>query len=216
VWNKSEITTNINSKRDHNEKNIYLILVCILSFVSCCKTNEPVTTVKNEIKVKVYSTATWNSTTNKMDTDVGATVNLISNSDTITAVTNNNGFVTFSGLKEKVYYLVASKGDLSNLINKTTLNNKTNGYLIIGVYKSQEDIANSAFFSNAVVGGVKLGDMNGDFRINDDDKVEGNYLKFEYKYKDLNADGLIDVKDLLNGSLVQIDNQVGKTVFVGK
>lgn len=198
------------------KKNIYLVLVCLLSLVSCDKTNDPVATVKNELKVRVYSTETWNSTTNKMDTVVGATVNLISDSATVSAVTDNNGFATFSGLNEKVYYIVASKGDLSNLINKTTLNNIINGNLIIGVYSSQADIETSAAYSNAVVGGSRPADVNGDGIINDNDIVQGNYLKFEYQYKDMNADRVIDIKDLLNGSLVQIDHQVEKTIFVGK
>ena len=197
------------------KRNIYLVLVCLLSFVSCDKTNEPVATIKNEIKVKVYSTTTWNSTTNKMDTVIGATVNLISDSATISVVTDNKGVATFSNVKAKSYYLVASKGDLSNLVNKSTASNKIVGNLIIGVYSSQEDIASSATYTNAVVGGYKLYDVNGDARINDNDKVEGNYLKFEYQYKDLNADGVIDVKDLLNGSLVEIDNQVEKNIFIG-
>ena len=217
-WGKNnrEITKNTNKNETKMKKNIYLILLCLLSFVSCGKTNEPDATVKNELKIKVYSTATWNSTTNKLDTVVGATVNLISDSATVSAVTDNNGFATFSGVKEKKYYLVASKGDLSNLTNKTTLNNKIVGNLIIGVYSSQADIASSAANSNAVVGGSKLADVNGDGIINANDKVQGNYLKFEFQYKDINADGVIDVKDLLNGSLVQIDNQVAKTIFIGK
>jgi hypothetical protein len=168
------------------------------------------------VKVKVYNTTTWNSTTNKMDTVIGATVNLISDSATISAVTDNKGIATFSGVKEKGYYIVASKGDLSNLVNKSTTNDKIVGNLIIGVYNSQADITSSATYSNAVVGGYKLADVNGDGRINDNDKAEGNYLKFEYQYKDINADGVIDVKDLLNGSLVQIDNQVEKNIFIGK
>jgi len=212
---KREITKKINSKVTKMKRNIYLVLVCLLSFVSCDKTNEPVATIKNEIKVKVYSTTTWNSTTNKMDTVIGATVNLISDSATISVVTDNKGVATFSNVKAKSYYLVASKGDLSNLVNKSTASNKIVGNLIIGVYSSQEDIASSATYTNAVVGGSKLYDVNGDARINDNDKVEGNYLKFEYQYKDLNADGVIDVKDLLNGSLVEIDNQVEKNIFIG-
>jgi len=66
------------------------------------------------------------------------------------------------------------------------------------------------------VGGIKLADVNGDGIINDKDKVSGGYLKFEYQYKDLNADGIIDVKDLVNGGLVGIDNQVEKTIYIGK
>lgn len=197
-------------------KNFYLALVCLLAFVSCDKSNDPVMTVKNEVKVKVYNTLTWNSATNKMDTVVGATVNLITDSTIVSAVTDNKGMVTFSGLKEKIYNLVVSKGDLSNLINKTTTNKDVYGYLIIGVYTSQADIKSSASYSNAVVGGCKPADVNGDGIISNYDKVLGNFFKFEYKYKDINADGVIDVKDLVNGGLVQLDNQVEINIFVGK
>lgn len=197
------------------KKKHYAFLACLLLFVSCDKNNDPVITIKNDIKVKVYSTSTWNSATNKMDTVVGATVNLISDSATVSAVTDNSGIATFSGVKEKSYYLVASKGTFSNLKNKTTINNIVIGNLIIGVYNSQADIESSAAYSNAVVGGNKLADVNGDGRINDNDKVQGNYLRFDYQYQDINADGLIDVKDILNGNLVKIDNQVEKTIFIG-
>ena len=197
-------------------KNFYLALVCLLSFISCDKSDDAVITVKNEVKVKVYNTLTWNSATNKMDTVVGATVNLMTDTTIVSAVTDNKGMVTFSGLKEKIYNLVVSKGDLSNLINKTTTNKDVYGYLIIGVYTSLTDIQSSASYSNALVGGCKPADVNGDGIISNYDKVQGYFFKFEYQYKDINADGVIDVKDLVNGSLVQLDNQVEINIFVGK
>lgn len=196
-------------------KHTYAAIAFLLLVVSCSKTNEPVATVKNEVDVKVYNTTTWNSQTNKMDTVVGATVNLISDSATVTAVTNNEGIATFSNVKEKTYYLVATKNNLSNLLNQVTTNNETVGNLIIGVYTSQADIASSAKNSNAIVGGSKLADVNGDGWINSNDKVQGNFLRFEYNYKDVNGDGIIDAKDVVNGSLMKIDTLVKVNVFIG-
>lgn len=196
-------------------KKIFLgLLACLLSLVSCDKTDEQ-TTVKNEIKIKVYSTKTWKATTFDMDSIAGATVQLISGSDTVSTVTDNYGIATFRNLKEKVYCILASKGGLSNLINKSTINNKIDGYLIIGVYNSQSDIENFATYSGATIGGPKLADLNGDGRINDDDRTGGFYIDFEYQYKDLNNDGILDVKDLVNGNLVLIDNLVEKNVYIG-
>jgi len=114
-----------------------------------------------------------------------------------------------------MYCVVASKGELSNLMNKSTIDNEIVGYLIIGVYNSQTDIENSATYSGAIVGGPRPADVNGDGLINNNDRVHGEYIDFEYQYKDLNNDGTIDVKDLVNGNLVFIDNLVEKSVFIG-
>ena len=194
--------------------NIYLALICVLSLLSCDEQNETVA-IKNEIRVNVYNTETWSSATNKMNVATGATVYLISDSETLTALVDNNGVATFKEVKENEYYIIASKESLGNLINKSTIDGKTVGHLIIGVYTSQEDIDYSALYSEAVIGGIKLADMNSDGIINDIDKVEGDYLNFEYQYKDINADGIIDVHDILNGSLVQIDSQIEKDIFIG-
>lgn len=197
------------------KKYIYLFL-CIFALISCDENKEPELTVKNEIKVKVFSTDTWNPTSNKMDTVIGATVDLISDSGTVSQITDNMGIATFANVKEGDYIIVAKKGDLCNLINASVEEEMTIGNLIIGVYTSEEDIAQSAFYANARVGGNKLADFNGDGLINNYDKVQGQYLEYEYQYKDLNEVGTIDVKDLSNGSLVQIDHQVEETIFIGK
>ncbi len=197
------------------KKNIYFAIVSLLLLAGCTTPEEPVVSVKNEIQVKVYNVKTWNAQTDKMDTLVGATVYLISDAGTVTAITNSKGVATFSDVKEKTYSITCSKDNLSNMLNKETVNSKEIGNLIIGVYKSQEDINSSAMNSNAVVGGAKLYDVNGDNRISGDDKIQGQPVNFKENYKDINADGILDVKDLVNGSLVKIDSQMDVTVFVG-
>lgn len=197
------------------KKCISAMITVLLALVGCEKSDE-LPTIKNEIQVKVYNTSTWSATTGEMDVETGATVFLMSQSGTVSAQTDNNGIATFSDVKEKGYTLLASKGDLSNLINKNTVDGVEIGNLIVGVYTSQADIDNWASYPNAVVGGIKLADINGDAVISNEDKVAGSYLNFEYKYQDLNADGVINVYDMLNGSLVQMDNVVEKHIFIGK
>jgi hypothetical protein len=197
------------------KKCISAMITVLLVLVGCEKSDE-LPTIKNEIKVKVYNTSTWSATTGELETEAGVTVYLMSQSGSVSAQTDNNGIATFSDVKEKGYTLLASKGDLSNLINKNTVDGVTIGNLIVGVYTSQVDIENWATYPNAVVGGVKLADINGDAIINNNDKIAGDYVYFEYMYQDLNADGVIDLKDLLNGSLVQIDNVVEKDIYIGK
>jgi len=196
------------------KKCISAMITVLLVLVGCEKADE-LPTVKNEIKVKVYNTSTWSATTGEMDVEVEATVYLMSQSGTVSAQTDNSGIATFSNVSEKGYSLVASKGDISNLVNKNTVDGVVIGNLIVGVYTSQADIENWASYPDAVVGGVKLADINGDAIINNEDKVAGSYLNFEYKYKDLNADGVINVYDLMNGSLVQMDNVIELNIYIG-
>jgi len=198
------------------KKYFYFVFLCLFTLISCDENKEPELTVKNEIKVKVFSTDTWNPSSDKMDTVIGATVNLISDSGTVSQITDNMGIATFSDVKEGDYLIVVKKGDLCNLINTSVEGEMTIGNLIIGVYTSEEDIAQSAFYTNARVGGNKLADTNGDGLIDNSDKVQGQYLEFEYQYKDLDGDGTIGVNDLSNGSPVQIDHQVEETIFIGK
>jgi len=198
------------------KKNMYIVLAGLLLFTACDKTTDPVATIKNEIKVKVYSTTSWSAATNKMDTVTGATVSLTSDEATVTAITDNKGVASFTNLKEKTYGLVVTKGDLSSLINTSTINNQAVGYLITGVYSSQEDILSSPINSAAVVGGPKLMDVNGDGQINNNDKVQGYYLDFEFNYQDVNNDEIIDVKDIVDGNLVKTDKLVEETIYIGK
>lgn len=197
------------------KKNIYFAVASLLLLAGCTTLEEPVMSVKNEIQVKVYNVKTWNAQSDKMDTLVGATVYLISDAGTVTVITNSKGVATFSDVREKTYSITCSKDNLSNMLNKETVNSKEIGNLIIGVYKSQEDINNSAMNSNAVVGGAKLYDANYDNRIASDDKILGQPVNFKENYKDINADGNLDAKDFVNGSLVKIDSQMEVTVFVG-
>jgi hypothetical protein len=199
------------------KKSIYVVLACLIVFVSCSKTNEPVVSaIRNEVRVKVYNTMTWNPATNKMDTVVGAAVRLISDSIVSYTKTDNTGVATFSGVSAKSYHINASNGDLSNLISTTIVDYISMGYLIIGVYTSQEDINTSAYNLNAVVGGPKIEDLNHDGFISKDDYVTGIYLKYDYLYKDVNGDGVIDVKDLVNGNIIRMDNVVQINAFVVK
>ncbi|MEA4983352.1 MAG: hypothetical protein VB066_11640 [Paludibacter sp.] len=196
------------------KKYLFVALAFLFTMSGCDNVNDPEKTVKNEIIVKVYDTSGWNASTNKMDTTVGATVRLISDSTTLMATTGNNGIATFNNVEDNDYYIIATKGDKCNLINKTTIVNKTMGYLVVGVYSSVEDINNSPIDSSAVVGGPKLYDFNGDAIINNNDRVQGRFCSFEYQYVDVNGDGIINENDLLNGSLVKTDNQVTINVYL--
>lgn len=196
------------------KKFLYVIPALFLSFTSCDNANDPTETVKNEIIVKVYDVSTWSVSTNKLDTTIGATVRLISDSTTFMSTTGKDGTVTFSNVTEGDYTIIANKENKCNLIKTASVDNKTIGYLVAGVYSSQAEIENSPTDSSAVVGGPRLYDLNGDAIINNNDKTGGQFCSFKYKYQDMNADGVIDVYDLINGNLVRVDNQIIINVYI--
>lgn len=198
-------------------KNKLFVWVAVaLLFASCKPSNEPEEpAVKNEVTVTVYNTKTWSVTNPKMEIVSGASVHLSSQSETLEAKTNDKGVAIFSNVKEGGYSILTVEGDLSNLVNKKITNGVTYGHLIAGVYQSQEDIDGWAYYPHARLGGIKLVDFNGDALIDDMDLVKGTGFGYEFKYKDLNEDGIIDAKDFINGSLQKIDNQVKVTVYIG-
>lgn len=197
-------------------RNQFFVWISILLLFAACKSNEPAEpAVKNEVKVTVYDTKTWSASSPVLKTVGNVTVNLSSKSYDVTAVTSEQGVVTFREVKEGGYSILATKGDLSNLHDQRVVNGVALGYLIVGVYQSQEDIDSSAEYSNAEIGGIKLADINGDGLINNLDLVSGDGLGYEFKYKDLNQDGIIDAKDVINGSLQKTDNQVEVNVYIG-
>jgi hypothetical protein len=189
----------------------YLLFVSVLIFYSCEETDNS-KSVKSEILVKVYNAKTWVALSDKMDTVSGAKVYLIYETGSDSAITNDKGIATFSDVKISNYYITASKGDLSNLLNKTTLNGKVFGNLIIGVYKTQSE----ANVFQAAVGDLKFLDAVADNIINVNDKVQGKNLSFVEKYKDINGDMIINDNDKVNGSYVTIDNIASLDVYIGK
>ena len=78
-----------------------------------------------------------------------------------THTTDTNGNLTITLVDGKYFYKV-TKGTAS-IISK-------DGFIIAGMFTSQEEILNSPFQTSAVVGGLKFADLNWDGRINDDDK----------------------------------------------
>ena len=79
--------------------------------------------------------------------------------DTYTTDTNENLTVT---LVDGAYYYKVTKGTASNI--------SEDGFIIVGIFTSQEEILNSPFQTSAVVGGLKFADLNWDGIINDGDK----------------------------------------------
>jgi len=198
------------------KKSVFLMLACASVFASCNKNDDSKdlieTFVKNEMQVKVYDTQTWNAQTNRMDTVVGATVSLISDSVTVTAVTNNEGIATFENVKSNFYNLIVVKGDKSNLINRSSINGEIVGNLVIGVYVDPD----MASYFNSAVGQMRLEDVNGDGRLNDYDISYGQGVRYDENYKDVNNDGLIDVRDIVDGNLIKIDQLVKVNTYIGK
>jgi hypothetical protein len=98
----------------------------------------------------------------------GAVVNIYTDQ---TSITNNtpeytansdvNGIAKFNHLPAGSYFLIAQKGDLSNTIN---------GYIIAGIFQNSNDISSWPRQSDAVVGGYKFLDLNGDGVINSRDE----------------------------------------------
>ena len=88
-----------------------------------------------------------------------------------TLTTNAAGVVSFKHQQDIEYYYSVNKGKASNIHN---------GYILLGVYVSEEDINNSPETIRPVKpGDLKYADINYDGIINSDDKMEVPYLPID-------------------------------------
>ncbi|TRX59986.1 PKD domain-containing protein [Fulvivirga sp. M361] len=83
------------------------------------------------------------------------------------AKSDENGKAVFYDLENGNYYLSVEMGDSKS---------SKDGFLIYGVFQTQEDIDNSAPQDGAVIGGIKYTDVNGDGLISDDDKAQFRFI----------------------------------------
>jgi len=81
--------------------------------------------------------------------------------------TDNDGKLTLI-LVEGDYSYQVTKGNASNISKE--------GFLIVGIFTSQEEIYNSPFQPQAVLGGLKFADINWDGIINNADKHADGYV----------------------------------------
>lgn len=159
------------------KKSIYILSLLALSFTGCSDDDEPATTTDAKLSFEVYeytATSKADVTVNKTPaaqaeiniySKAGEQYNLIK-----TLKTNDTGIAEYEGESETTIYYDVKKGNSSNLYN---------GYVVAGIFESQEDIDNSPnhrpIYSQPQPGDLKFKDINGDGVINNDDKVTEKY-----------------------------------------
>lgn len=154
-------------------KKLFFVLVSLSVFLStqsfsCKKDATPVSSTTIEVTVKDGNS--WSISNTSLSIVSGATVyfyatqaDVTNNTPQYTAATDATGVVKIPVNFQTQYFLLVQKGSAKNLYN---------GYLITGIFQSQSDIQASAFQVPApVIGGLKFGDLNGDGKIDSNDKT---------------------------------------------
>ena len=121
---------------------------------------------------------TWTQENTTLETVEGATVDLYRNRDSfdsgqpdLTATSDENGKVVFNDLETNTYLMVVTKDDLSNI---------KEGFVISGVFQSQEEIDNAEVQpGNPKPGDFRFMDLNRDGIISDDDKADYGILDYK-------------------------------------
>ena len=126
------------------------------------------------IEITIKDATTWTLENPGLSIVVGADAKLYAGQSSIDADTpdiivksDENGKATFYDLENGDYYLSVEMGDLKS---------SKAGFLIAGVFQSQEDIDNSPFQEDAAIGEIKYLDANGDGIISDDDMAQFRFI----------------------------------------
>ncbi|GAB3659302.1 hypothetical protein GCM10028791_32700 [Echinicola sediminis] len=148
------------------------------AFIGCV--NDPEPYIIRETKISVRDLSEWNPENPNGVPSNDATVSLYrsqedftNNTPFVQVKTNTSGVAIFKSLSEGNYFLEVTKGDKSNLFQKST--EPVNGYYMglkpIGVFRSQEEINSTLAQADAGLGDFRFSDQNADGVINEEDKV---------------------------------------------
>lgn len=203
--------------------SLFYLLGLFTLFTSCEEDflkNEKEEADVRTINITIYNASSWDeskgSDPNNLDKVANANVYLTSQTGILSAVTDENGIASFNDVEFGYYTIKASTGELNSLIEIETMDGADLGYLIDGVYTSQQEIENGPETTNSQIGGLRFRDLNGDGIVNSNDKSLGESLSFEQSYKDFNGNGIIDDNDKVDGAYQKNPSIVDMVIFVGR
>jgi hypothetical protein len=126
-----------------------------------------VSALKQIAKLTVYDCSVWSVDVPRV-AQAGAIIKVftkvedVNTTKTFDVLTiDQDGKADFFGIKGTSYLVTIASDNKSNIIN---------GYVLDGRYDSQAEIDNSPIDANAVVGGLKFKDVNGDWHVWPDDR----------------------------------------------
>jgi hypothetical protein len=138
------------------------------------------------VKILVRDATSWTVNSLQCSPVAGALVKLYasqsafdSGKPTFSLTTDAKGEVSFPVIFNDLssmgisFMVVAGKGDLSNI---------KDGYVIQGVFNTQEEVDNHCYQAGAKVGSMKFKDMNCDGVISEDDKAPYDNLSYHAVY----------------------------------
>ena len=196
------------------KKLIYLASCMIILLVSCENEDKKEASGVQDMTITVYNAEDW-TVASPQPVCSGAVVTLTSSTLTFTGTTNDEGKAVFEDFTVDIYSIQVTKGDLSNIVDK---NISGKGFVGIGIFQNQAEIDNYTDYSghliqpNAQPGDLKLYDSNWDYNINDLDRVTITYY---IPYEDVNFDLIVNEDDKLNGEYV-IKKNIDMDVFIAK
>jgi hypothetical protein len=127
---------------------------------------------KSIAKFTVYDCTNWSPTVTRI-AQANAVIKIYSKEEDVNTsktydvlTTDQNGQADFYGSKKTAYFLTIQKDNKSNILN---------GYVLDGRYNTQAEVDNSGD-PNAILGGFKFKDINGDGRVWPDDKYNYDFL----------------------------------------
>lgn len=135
------------------------------------------------ITVTVWDAARWATDKPRGIVSEGATVSLYHSQDdyasgstaAYTATTGADGKAKFKDINAGVYYIVAEKGDESNILKQpgfwSAIPGSISGLVFDSVFQSQGEADASPQQTNKTAGNVRFMDANGDGRIDNNDYV---------------------------------------------
>ena len=158
-----------------------LSALLLAALCACSKDGEQPTPPADNtttLEVQVYNALNWSTSQPYGTLTTGATVQLFKtresfngNAPAYSQTTDANGKATFAKIDTGVYYIVARKETVSNLLDATLRDGAYIGYSADSLYQTMAEVATEPVNRYGAPGNFRLADLNGDGMISADDKT---------------------------------------------
>lgn len=155
----------------------FVPILVIVFLVACTKSDHssPAPAADTTtITVNVRDVDSWSSTNTGLSAAAGATVYLYDSQSAVTAntpsytkTTGSDGSINISVSYKSQYYIVVTKNSQSDI---------DGGYLVSGVFQSDNDVLQSPAQVNSAAGWPKFADINGDGKIDSKDEAAADVI----------------------------------------
>jgi len=156
-----------------------IVVVSVFFFTACEKDSDQ---TGFQLVLKVIDADSWSPDNPFANDAENATVTILDSNNPdrniplYEGVTDANGKVVFTNIQAGNYFVYIEKGEQCNILEKEMVDGREIGYLIEGIFMTEEEVVTNLSLPGTKPGDPKIVDVNEDGILDENDKSVGNEI----------------------------------------